>query len=250
MHSRSVISSILAAATASLLVAAAPASTSPGQVEIEDGCGDTDSHVMGEEVSHPTPPATDVDTVDLRGRYAAGAGSLTGLEVEIVVCGDPLDVASGESITVGWYAPADRLDECDRSTVGVTVSRSVEDGSWSGSLARNCVVESDCALPLGLGGACSSAASSELVSVELPAEALVIDGHSFTAILDRAELPEDAAGFLVDGDLFTGLWVYGSSFANAHVGTGADDGNGGNGARVSLVERGEGSDHVLGGDRP
>lgn len=133
-------------------------------------------------MAHPTPPATDVDTVDLRGRYADDElRTLTGLEVEVLTCGDPLDVASGESITVGWEAPADRLDGCDRSTVSVTVSRSVEDGSWSGSLVRHCMVDSDeCTLPSGIGGACASATYNEMVSVDLAPEAVVIDGRSFT----------------------------------------------------------------------
>lgn len=237
---------IMAAAVGSMLVAATPASSAP---EIEDGCGDVDSHVMGQEVAHPTPPATDVDTVDLRGRYSDDdVRSLIGMEVEIVVCGAALDLATGEAISVGWYAPAERLDGCDRSQVGVTISRSVEDGSWSGSLARSCIVDSDCSPPLGLGGACGSSSSSELASVDLPPDALAIEDRTFTVILDRAAMPDQAADFLVDGDVLTGPWVYGSSFAGARVSTGVEDGNGA-GAWVSMVEHGGGTDHVLGSDR-
>lgn len=236
MYIRRVLNVIVVAATATSLVAA----DSGNIVEVEDGCG-ADSHVLGTELPHPTPEATDIDTVDLRGAYVDA--TYVGLDVVLTTCGDELDPSTRERVAVGWQTDDSEVDGCDATSSFLTFDRDLETAEFDGTLEVNCIVYSDCSLPLGIGGACGSATITDIAEVPLTDSQFVRDGRTFTAQLRLDDLDNTVAATLQPGLLLENVYIHGSSFAGAYVAAG-DSGV----YTVSLIDRGDGLDHRLGAD--
>lgn len=238
MHIRRVLNIIVVAATAASLVAA----DSGNVVEVEDGCG-ADSHVLGTGVPHPTPEATDIDTVDLRGAYVGEDATYVGLDVVLTTCGDELDLSTRERVAVGWQTEDSDVDGCDATSSFLTFDRDLETAEFAGTLEVNCYVYGDCPWPLGVGGSCGSLTVTDIKDVPLTDSQFVRDGRTFTARLRLDDLDATVATTLQPGLLLENVYIHGSSFAGAHVSTGESGAY-----NVSLIDRGDGLDHRLGAD--
>lgn len=237
MHIRRVLNVFVVAATAASLLAAGSADI----VEVEDGCG-ADSHVLGTELPHPTPEATDIDTVDLRGAYVGEEETYVGLDVVLTTCGDELDISTRERVAVGWQTEDSDVDGCDATSSFLTFDRDLETAEFEGTLEVNCIVYSDCSPPLGIG-ACSSATVTEMKDVPLTSPQFVRDGRTFTARLRLDDLDATVAATLQPGLLLENVYIHGSSFGGSYVAAG-DTGV----YTVSLIDRGDGLDHRIGAD--
>jgi hypothetical protein len=233
-----VVRVLVVAVAAASLVAAGPADV----VEVEDGCG-ADTHVLGTGAPHPTPEATDIDTVDLRGAYV---GDLyVGLDVVLTTCGDELDLSTRERVAVGWQTEDGDVTGCDATSSFLTFDRDVASAEFHATLGVNCVVYGDCSPPLGLG-ACGSATVTDIVDVPLTGAQFERDGRTFTARLRLPDLDATVAETLQAGHLLEHVYIHGSSFAGAYVALGTEDGL----YHASLIDRGSGLDHRLGADAP
>lgn len=238
MRIRPVLHTIIVAATAASLVAAGSANV----VEVEDGCG-ADSHVLGTGLPHPTPEATDIDTVDLRGVYVGEEETYVGLDIVLTTCGDELDISTRERVAVGWQTEDSPVDGCDATASFLTFDRDLETAEFHGTLGVDCLVYGDCPWPFGIGGSCGSVEFTDIADVALTDSQFVRDGRTFTARLRLDALDATVAETLQPGLLLESVYIHGSSFGGAYVSTG-DTGA----YNVSLVDRGQGLDHRLGAD--
>ena len=243
---------LIAAATIGLLSVATIAAGEADGPEIVDGCG-TDSHALGENVDHPRFEGIDIDTVDLLGSYAApgpdpDVRELVGFEVVFAMCGELGDVPTGEVIRTTWTLdPVARgVDECDRLRGAVEIVRSIDVGTLSAEYVETCIVDESSATP---AGGSTSASFSERLRLVLPADALTLEGLTYTVAVRNADLADVTAGY-VAGEALTAPNATGAPLLKANVDVSIEPlGSAGPGGRLTVVDRTEpGADHVLGSD--